>query len=252
MDNEKYQIICGDCLVEMKKIPDKSIDLVLTSPPYDDLRKYNGYSFYFEGVGRDIYRIMRDGGVCVWVVNDSTKGGSESGTSFRQALYFKDIGFRLHDTMIWRKPNPMPHIKKDIYTPAFEYMFVLSRGKVKTFNPITNLCKYAGKILKTHTNNPESIRRTNKDIPTKQTKIASNVWDLTVAGTNYGHPAIFPLQLAINHIISWSNENDTILDPFMGSGTTGVACKELGRNFIGIEIDKNYFEIAKKRIEEVI
>jgi DNA modification methylase len=125
------KVICGDCLEVMKDIPDKSIDLTVTSPPYDNLRTYNGYTFDFEGIAKELYRITKEGGVVVWVVGDATIKGSETGTSFKQALYFKEIGFNLHDTMIWRKPNPMPYIKKDTYTPSFEYMFVLSKGKPK-------------------------------------------------------------------------------------------------------------------------
>ena len=138
------KIIQGDCLEVMKSIPDKSIDMVLTSPPYDNLRDYKGYTFNFEGIAQEIYRVLKDGGVCVWIVGDATIKGSETGTSFRQALYFKEIGFNLHDTMIWYKTNPMPYIKKNCYTPCFEYMFVFSKGKPNTFNPIMIECKTKG------------------------------------------------------------------------------------------------------------
>jgi len=242
------KIICGDCLEVMKDIPDKSIDLTVTSPPYDNLRTYNGYTFDFEGIAKELFRIVKDGGVVVWVVGDATIKGSETGTSFKQALYFKEIGFNLHDTMIWRKPNPMPYIKKDTYTPSFEYMFVLSKGKPKTFNLLREGCKYAGKILKTNTTNPESIRKPNQTKPTKDTKIKSNVWDYVVAGTNYGHPAIFPEKLAEDHILSWSNEGDIILDPMAGSGTTLKMAKKNNRNYIGIEISPEYIDIINKRL----
>jgi DNA modification methylase len=242
------KVICGDCLEVMKDIPDKSIDLTVTSPPYDNLRDYNGYTFDFEGIAKELYRITKEGGVVVWVVGDATIKGSETGTSFKQALYFKEIGFNLHDTMIWRKPNPMPYIKKDTYTPSFEYMFVLSKGKPKTFNLLREDCKYAGKILKTNTTNPESIRKPNQTKPTKDTKIKSNVWDYVVAGTNYGHPAIFPEKLAEDHILTWSNEGDTILDPMAGSGTTLKMAKKNNRNYIGIEISPEYIDIINKRL----
>jgi DNA modification methylase len=150
--------------------------------------------------------------------------------------------------MIWRKPNPMPYIKKDTYTPSFEYMFVLSKGKPKTFNLLREDCKYAGKILKTNTTNPESIRKPNQTKPTKDTKIKSNVWDYVVAGTNYGHPAIFPEKLAEDHILSWSNEGDTILDPMAGSGTTLKMAKKNNRNYVGIEISPEYIDIINKRL----
>ncbi len=249
--NKVYQ---GDCLEVMKDIPDKSVDMILTSPPYDNLRTYNGSLDWGEHIWKpaikELYRIIKDGGVVVWIVGDATIKGSETGTSFRQALFFKEIGFNLHDTMIWRKPNPMPYIKKDTYTPSFEYMFVLSKGKPKSHSLLREPCKYAGKLLKTNTTNPESIRKPNKTVPTKDTKIRHNVWDFIVAGTNHGHPAIFPEKLAEDHILSWSNEGDIILDPFAGSGTTGIAARNLKRNFILIEKDEEYCKIAEERLKE--
>lgn len=239
----------GDCLEVMKGMPDKSIDLTVTSPPYDNLRTYNGYSFNFEGIAKELYRITEDGGVVVWVVGDVTINGSETGTSFKQALYFKDIGFNLHDTMIYSKRNPMPHIKKNRYTPSFEYMFILSKGTPKTTNLLTEPCKYSGVDITSTNTNTESIKAKKKVYHTKNTKIRRNIFEYVLAGTNYGHPAIFPEELAKDHIISWSNEGDTVLDPFMGSGTTGKMAVQLNRNFIGIEISAEYLEIAKKRIE---
>ena len=244
------KVIQGDCLEVMKQMPDKCVDLVVTSPPYDNLRKYEGYQFDFEGIARELLRVTKEGGVVVWVVSDAVVGGSETGTSFTQALHFKKIGFLLHDTMIWRKPNPMPHVKRTCYTPSFEYMFVFSKGKICTSNILTEPTKYAGKVLKTHTTNPESIRKKNIDKPTNHTKIRPNVWEYVVAGTNYGHPAIFPLALARDHIESWSNKGNTILDPFLGSGTTAVAAKQLGRNYIGIELSEKYCKIAEERLRQ--
>ena len=247
----------GDCLAIMENMPSNSVDLTVTSPPYDNLRTYNGtlsgMAIWGEHVWKKVieylYRVTKDGGVVVWVVQDQTNNGSESGTSFRHALAFMDVGFRLHDTMIWYKTNPMPHIAQNRYTQAFEYMFVFSKGKPKTTNMMRVPTKYAGKVLKTHTTNSESIRKPNRTKPTKDTRIRHNVWSGTLAGTNYGHPAIMQEYVAHDHIISWSNEGDTVLDPFMGSGTTGKMAKQLGRNFIGIELDKEYYEIARRRIE---
>ena len=234
----------------MSRLPNNAIDLIITSPPYGQLRKYDGFDFDFLKVSKSIFRILKDGGVLVWVVSDQVVNGTETCSSFEQAIHFKQIGFNLHDTMIWRKPNPMPHIKRTVYTPSFEYMFVFSKGKPKTTNILTEPTKYAGRLLKTHTTNPESIRRKNTTTLTRDKKIRPNVWDYTVAGTNYGHPAIFPLELAFDHIKSWSNEGDTIYDPFLGSGTVGVAAHILNRKFFGSEVSKEYCEIAVKRIEQ--
>lgn len=243
------RIIHGDCVKFLKSFEDECIDLTVTSPPYDNLRKYKGYTFDFESIARELYRVTKKGGVVVWVISDGMVDGSETGTSFKQALYFKEIGFNLHDTMIWRKPNPMPYVKQTVYTPSFEYMFVFSKGVPKTANMLREPTKYAGKLLKTHTTNPESIRRKNTTVPTKDTKIRPNVWDFVVAGTNYGHPAIFPEELAESHILSWSNEGDMVLDPLAGSGTTLKMAKKHNRRFIGIEISKEYIAIARNRVD---
>lgn len=240
-----------DCLETMAKMQDGFIDLTATSPPYDNLRTYNGYSFEFESIAKELYRITKDGGVVVWVVGDATINGSESGTSFKQALYFMECGFNLHDTMIWNKPNAMPNISNKRYTPSFEYMFVLSKGIPKVCNRITENCKYAGKTIQTHTTNKESIMSHKNRKETKKTKPLKNVWDIKVFGTNYGHPAVFPEKLANDHISSWSNENDIVYDCFMGSGTTAKMAILNNRNYIGSEMSKEYCEIAKKRIEEI-
>ena len=238
-----------NCLETMAKMPDNFIDLTVTSPPYDNLREYNGYSFDFENVAKQLYRVTKEGGIVVWNVNDKRIKGSKNLTSFKQAIKFNELGFNIHDIMIWRKPNPMPFIKKDCYTPSFEFMFVLSKGNPKTFNAIMEDCKYAGQILKTYTKNPESIRKKNVDKATKDKKIKSNVWDFIVAGTNYGHPAIFPEKLANDHIISWSNENDIVYDCFAGSGTTAKMTILNNRKWIASEISSEYCEIIKERIK---
>lgn len=247
------RLILGDCLEELKKLEDNSIDCVITSPPYDNLRTYKDSLEWGEHIWKpvikDLFRVVKEGGVVVWVVGDTTVKGSETGTSFRQALFFKDVGFNLHDTMIWYKTNPMPYIKQNCYTPCFDYMFVFSKGKPRTTNILREPSKYAGKVIQTNTTNRESMMGYKGRKATLSTKIRHNIFQYIVAGTNHGHPAIFPEQLAQDHIISWTNKGDTVLDPFMGSGTTGVVCKKLDRDFIGIEIVPEYYELAKSRIE---
>jgi DNA modification methylase len=247
------QLICGDCLEEMKTMPSGSVDAVITSPPYDNQRDYgNNWIFDFNGTSQELARIIKQGGIIVWIVADQTTDGSESGTSFRQALYFKDvIGLDLHDTMIWHKQTPP--LTHDRYEQHFEYMFIFSKGKPNTFNSLMVKKEYVDHRL------TKCIRR-EKDGSfdkgfVKQTgdKIAGNVWSIPGASSfqeYYDHPAIFPEKLARLHICSWTNQGDTVLDCFMGSGTTGVACVQTGRSFIGIEIDPGYFAIAEKRIAE--
>jgi site-specific DNA-methyltransferase (adenine-specific) len=240
----------------MKTLEEKSVDMVLTSPPYDNLRTYKGYTFNFEGIAKEIYRVLKDGGVCVWVVGDATIKGSETGTSFKQALYFKEIGFNLHDTMIYRKVNPVP-LTHNRYEQEFEYMFVFSKGVPKTFNPIKEPCKYAGQkrnrkyTLTSREYSNEIMRLRDEDEQTKSEKICGNIFEYQV-GLKYGiankHSAIFPEKLAEDHILSWSNEGDIILDPMAGSGTTLKMAKKNNRNYIGIEISPEYIEIINKRL----
>lgn len=252
---ENCHVMLGDCLERMmKEIPDNSIDLTVTSPPYDNLRTYKGYSFDFEGIAKELYRITKDGGVVVWVVNDATIKGSETGTSFRQALYFKDIcGFNLHDTMIYHKHNPVPNELGKRYQPSFEYMFVLSKNKPKTFNPIKEkaICYEKGrKPVKElmQRNKDGDIMMSNSSKFAKPLKFRHNVFTYTL-GKNSKHPAIFPEQLAQDHIISWSNEGDIVFDPFTGSGTTAKMALLNNRKFIGCEIAEEYMDIIKECIE---
>lgn len=253
------KIIQGDCLSVMKNFGDESIDLVVTSPPYDELRNYNGYSFDFEGIVKELFRIIKKGGIVVWVIGDATINGSETGTSFKQALYFKEIGFNLHDTMIFEKRNPIPQIYRKRYSNQFEYMFIFSKGAVKTHNPIMVDCLHAGLKLNgtTYKNYSKNIQERSKLAkPVKSQKIKGNIWQYVVGKNKEdqeakGHPAPFPCQLAEDHILSWTNKGDLVLDPMCGSGTTCKVAKKLDRNFIGIEISKEYCQLAEKRLREI-
>lgn len=253
----KYGFILNmDCVEAMKLMPDEYVDLTVTSPPYDNLRTYQGFSWDFESTAKELYRITKQGGVVVWVVGDATVKGSETGTSFKQALYFKEIGFNLHDTMIYHKTNPIPQ-NHNRYEQSFEYMFVLSKGKPKTFNPIKEPTKNAGKEFdwgnrKTIMDKNQCRRDRGTDkIKVSNKKIKQNIFSYAIGGSKTGHPAIFPEQLANDHIISWSNEYDIIFDPFMGSGTTAKMAMLNNRKFIGCELSENYCKIIKERLENV-
>ena len=240
-----------DCLEGLKMLKSNSIDLVITSPPYDNLRDYKGYSFSLEGIVKELYRVLKVGGVGVWVVGDAVIKGSETGTSFRQALTFIDSGLNLNDTMIWRKTNPMPQVKQPRYAQVFEYMFVFSKGKPKTFNPIMVDCKTAGQSYKSTTKKiTKDKERQYKEFKINKQKVDSNVWDIAVAQNKTSHPAVFPEELVYKHMISWSNEGDIIMDIFSGSGTTHKVALENNRKFIGFEISKEYCDIEEKRLKE--
>lgn len=246
------EIICGDNVEVMRHMPSESIDLVVTSPPYDDLRTYGGHSWDFEGVAQQLWRIIKPGGVVVWVVNDATVNGSETGTSFRQALRFMEIGFRLHDTMIWEKTGSGACGSNLAYWQNWEYMFVFSKQSPKAFNPIEDRKNaIVGAVQTNAGKQPSGAWSSVRKIVTKQYGRRFNNWRVDAQQDN-GHPAPFPESLARDHILSWSNEGDLVLDPFSGSGTTAKMAKHNGRRFIGIEINEAYCEIAKKRLSQQV
>jgi len=235
----------------MNSFKDDSIDLTVTSPPYDNLRKYKGFDFDFEGIAQQLYRVTKPGGVVVWVVADSVVKGSETGTSFKQALFFKEIGFNLHDTMIYEKANYIP-LTHNRYEQCFEYMFVLSKGRPKTFNPIKIPCKTAGTSnnhkSEKHYENSHSMRKRESNCVVRDIKIHPNKFVYVVgSGRKTKHNAPFPQQLAEDHILSWSNIGDVVFDPMCGSGTTLEMAKIHGRHFIGIDIAKDYVSEAIDR-----
>jgi len=246
-------IVCGDNCDVLGTFPRECIDLVVTSPPYDDLRTYGGHAWDFYGVAWQLKRVLKPGGVIVWVVNDATKDGSETGSSMRQALHFKEIGLKLWDTMIYqttKQPLNQPR-----YEPKFEFMFVLSSGFPAVWNPLKERCAYAG------TKTGATYRQANGEMKERhgvatiaEHKVRGNIWDIPsgngkteIAGD---HPASFPEKLARDHILSWSNEGDIVLDPFNGSGTTTKMARAMGRRFIGIDVNEGYCEIARKRLAQ--
>lgn len=251
---ELNQIYCGECSELMTGIPNNSIPMWITSPPYDGLRIYKGYTFPFEAIARQLYRITQPGGVGVWVVGDETKDGSESGTSFRQALYFMGLGFNLHDTMIYQTDKPP--LTHNRYEQHFEYMFVFSKGGPGAFNPILE------QKIWTDNRKVKAFRRERDGAmdlgfaSKTQTKIKSNIWYYKTGGGHtstddiaQSHPAIFPEALARDHILSWSNPGDLVLDPMAGSGTTLKMAYLTGRLGLGFEISEEYCQIARRRLE---
>jgi DNA modification methylase len=251
-------ILCGDNMTVLSDFPDACIDLTVTSPPYDNLRDYHGYSWDFEALAQQLYRVTKAGGVVVWVVGDATIDGSETGTSFRQALYFMECGFRLHDTMIYQKAGfRFPDANR--YNPTFEYMFVFSKGAPVFFNPLRDKKNiYSGARVARQSQNrnidgslsPNSAWHNDKNKTVNEYGKRDNVWIYSIGGEQElgDHPAVFPEALAKDHILSWSNPNDIVLDPFIGSGTTAKMAKETGRRFIGIDISPEYCNLARKRI----
>lgn len=243
-------LYCGDCAQVMREhIPDGSIDLTVTSPPYDNLRTYKGYTFDFKAIAQQLWRVTKPGGVVVWVVADATINGSETGTSFRQALYFMGLGFNLYQTLHYHKDGPPPKPKK--YEAVTEYMFVLSKDTPNTINLLRDKRnRWAG----TSNWGQKTVREVDGRLTTRDPIVVqpfgkrTTIWRYTSGGIDYGHPAPFPEALANDHIASWSNPGDVVLDPMMGSGTTGKMAVLAQRRFIGIDIAAEYVALARERI----
>lgn len=241
-------------LATMSRMPDLFVDFVITSPPYDDMRDYNGYSFPFEEIAKELYRVMKDGGVMIWVVNDATKDGTESLTSCKQKIYFREqCGFNIHDTMIYEKKNYVP-LTHNRYEQVWEYMFVLSKGKPKTFNPLMKDNVVNGKTSGKRRERDGSMNGFKFDRNDKS--IRENIWNYSVGFGNsssdkiaFNHPAIAPEQMIADHIYSWTNEGDIIYDCFGGSGTAAKMAHLQKRNWILSEISEEYCKLAEKRIE---
>jgi len=248
------KIIEGDCLEVMKQMPDDFVDLTVTSPPYDDLRDYNGYKFDFENIALQLYRITKKEGIAVWVVGKKIKNGNMLLTSFNQALFFQSTGFKIHDIMIYKKKNT-PFMRSNAYTNGFEFMFVLAKGKVKTFNPIKVPTVRTGvEMLVTNRKSDGKIKKVLGEL--KREKVKENIWEYAVGlgGTTkdkiaFKHPAVFPEKLAEDHILSWTNEGDLVFDPMCGSGTTLKMAKLNNRRYIGIDISEEYCRIAQERLQ---
>ena len=255
---ELNNIYCADCVDFMNySLEEESIDLTVTSPPYDNLRNYNGYSFNYEAVAKALYRVTKKGGIVVWVVGDKIIKGNKSLTSFKHALAFQNVGFNVHDVMIYKKKNT-PFMRSNAYTNCFEFMFVFSKGSPKTFNPIKEKTVRSGAEMLVHNKKADGInKKTLGKLNTEKTK--TNIWEYAVGlgGTTrdkiaFKHPAVFPEKLAQDHIISWTNEGDLVFDPMSGSGTTCKMALLNNRKYLGCDISQEYVDLAKQRIEQTI
>ncbi|TVM02306.1 MAG: site-specific DNA-methyltransferase [Candidatus Brocadia sp. WS118] len=254
------KLLLGDCAVRMKELESESVDLVVTSPPYDSIRNYNGYKFDFETIGNELFRLLKKGGIIVWVVKDSINKGNRSLTSFKQALFFQSIGLIVYDIIIYEKASAtLPHPRR--YRDAHEFMFIFSKGRPKTVNLLSDRKNRWGGTTNW---GQKTVRETDGKLTKRKSQIVKeygvryNIWRYNTGKRHsasddlaFKHPAIFPEKLAEDHILSWSNPDDLVLDPMMGSGTTGKTAVKNGRNFIGIEISEEYLKIAEERINKV-
>ena len=248
------KIYHADCLQVMESMSDELVDLTVTSPPYDDLRNYQGYHFEFERIAESLFRVTKNGGLVVWIIGDRIKNGNRTLTSFRQALYFQECGFNVHDIMIYKKKNT-PFMRSNAYTNCYEFMFVFSKGKPNTFNPIKERTVRQGLEMVVHNKGADAInRKVLKELKPEKTR--TNIWEYAVGlhGSTsdkeaFKHPAIFPEKLAEDHILSWTKEAGIVFDPMCGSGTTCKMAKKHNRQYIGCDISEEYVDVARKRLE---
>ena len=254
----KNTIYNENCLDTLSKLDDCSIDLVLTSPPYDNMRTYGGYSFDFENVAKELTRTLKQGGVIMWNVADQTKNGTRSGTSFRQALYFMDVcGLKLFDHLIWKKTGtPFPSIVR--YRNVWENMFIFSKGKPKHFDPILKKNATGGDVRnhRRERNENGELKRVNRRIQVKEWGIDDNVWEIsnhfkkTDLRRIEAHPAIMPEEIAKRHIQTWTKEGELVYDPFSGSGTTAKVALEMNRMYLGSELNTEYYNSSLNLLNE--
>ena len=248
-------VYVADCVEFMQVMGEETVDLVVTSPPYDDIRDYNGYSFDSRKIASELYRIVKQGGVVIWVVGDRIKKGNRSLTSFKQALEFQSEGFNVHDVMIYKKKNT-PFMRKNAYTNCFEFMFVFTKGSPKTFNPLKEPTVRSGMEMLVANKKSDGVnKKVLKELKKEKTK--NNIWEYAVGlggSTNdrnaFKHPAIFPEKLAEDHILSWSNEGDLVYDPMCGSGTVCKMAMKNNRHYLGTDISEEYIQITKERLKQ--
>lgn len=242
-----------NCIETLTKMPGDFLDMTITSPPYDDLRDYNGYHFPVEEIAKMLFQKTEKGGVVIWVVGDRTLNGDETLTSFRHAITFQDAGFRVHDTMIYAKKNPIPSDCGKRYRQCFEYMFCFSKGQPKTFNPIMQPITQEKAFKSFRITKVGRNDLAHDHVAPKERKV-NNIFYYNVGTSSskdkiaFGHPAIFPEQLVEDQIRTWTNEGDLVYDCFMGSGTTAKVAHQLERRWIGSEISEEYVKLAEERL----
>ena len=261
MQIQVNKIICEDNITYLKTLPDECIDFVITSPPYDALRDYNGYKLDLHGLGVELLRVLKDGGICVMVIQDSTRDFAKSLTSFRTIVDWCDnIGFRLFECNIYNRQGTEGAWWKKRFRVDHEYMPIFLKGKRPQYFDKENIkipSKHGGKIMTGANIRTKNGQTGSRKVKINPTKCPGTV--MTFGNTCGGesklkskHPAVFPNMLAYDMIECFCPEDGTVLDPFNGSGTTTLAAKCLGRNYIGIDVSEEYNKIARERLETEI
>ena len=248
-----------DCVEGIKKLPDESIDLMITSPPYDGIRKYNGFNYDLHATGKEIYRVLKDGGIAVMVIQDQTKNFGKTLTSFKMIIDWCDnIGFKLFETVIYKKHGGEGAWWTKRFRVDHEYMPIFLKGERPQYFNKEHLkipSKHGGKTMTgcaTRLTNGKTLK--SKKVTINLMKCRGTLWNYTTCGDGsrlkHQHPATFPNKIPFDFIECFCPKKGVVIDPFIGSGTTALAAIELERNYIGFDISKEYCDLAKKRIKE--
>ncbi|MBR1921447.1 MAG: site-specific DNA-methyltransferase [Kiritimatiellae bacterium] len=253
------KIICGDSAAVMEKFPDNSIDMVVTSPPYDSIRDYKGFSADLSKIGRETFRVLKEGGIAVVVIQDQTKNYGKTLTSFRLAIDWCDnAGFKLFECLIYKKLGAEGAWWNKRFRVDHEYMMVFLKGDRPAYfnkDPLKIPSKHGGKVMTGGgTRLTSGIRIATRAIHINPMKCRGTVWAYETAGDGsrlkHQHPATYPDRLPYDFIQCFCPEKGIVLDPFMGSGTTALAAKSLKRFYVGIDISQEYVDLAERRVVE--
>lgn len=254
---ELNEIYCIDCVEGMKKIPDNSVDIVVTSPPYDGIRDYNGFNFDLHETGRGLIRILKEGGIVAMVIQDQTKNFGKTLTSFKTIIDWCDnIGFKLFECVIYRKHGSEGAWWTNRFRVDHEYMPIFLKGEKPQYFNKENLkvpSIHGGKVM-TGSGSRRTDGKTNARVtrPINTMKCRGTIWNYLMAGDKdpikRQHPAPFPDQIPLDFIECFCPPGGVVLDPFMGSGSTAVAAKKLNRKYIGFDTSEEYIKIAHARL----
>jgi DNA modification methylase len=249
---------CAESSVALKKLPDNCIDIVVTSPPYDRIRDYNGFECNLHNIGEQLSRVLKDGGIIVMVIQDQTKDFGKSLTTFRTILDWCDnFNLKLFETVIYKKHGAEGAWWTKRFRVDHEYIPVFLKGKRPAYFTKEHLkipSKHAGKTMTgcaTRLTNGSTLK--SKKLKINPTKCRGTIWDYVTCGDGgklkHEHPATFPDKIPVDFIETFCPPGGIVLDPFMGSGTTALAALNLGRNFLGFDISNEYVSLANKRVD---
>ncbi len=254
-------IICGSAADELKKLDANSVQTVITSPPYFQLRKYEAgkeeigneptldqYVQSLMDVFAGVRHVLKPDGTFWLNLGDTMKNGSLLGMPWKVAFAMKDAGWCLRSEIVWAKPNPMPESAKNRPTRSHEKLFLFTQKKSGyKFNQLKEPAVYAGVSRGGSTNRYEQ-NASGMDAKVYDTRNKRDVWSVKPATLSGAHFAIFPDDLIAPCIEAGSDPGNVVLDPFSGSGTTGVVARKLGRDYIGVELSVKYAQLSKERI----